>query len=68
MPAEMKRLNDYYIYSYVQESHHRYFYSAGLLHLAMETAGFKRLERMPAEHPYFVENVDWQVGFSGVKP
>ncbi|MBU0977848.1 MAG: glycosyltransferase [Nanoarchaeota archaeon] len=66
-PAEMKHLNDYFIYSYVQESPHRYFYSAGLLKEAMETAGFKRVERLPIDHPYYVENVDWQVGFSGKK-
>ena len=67
-PAEMKHLNDYFIYSYVQESLHRYFYSAGLLKEAMETAGFKRVERLPIDHPYFMQVVDWQVGFVGVKP
>lgn len=66
-PAEMKRLNDYEMYSYVQESQHKYFYSAELLRFAMITAGFINVERMPVDHKYFVENVDWQVGFSGVK-
>ena len=66
--AAMKHLNDYFIYSYVQDSLHRYFYSAGLLKAAMAEAGFTNLERMPLDHPYYVEPVDWQVGYSGVKP
>jgi len=66
--VEMKHLNDYYIYSYVQDSPHRYFYSERLLKEAMESAGFKRIEMLPVDHPYFVEVVDWQVGFVGVKP
>jgi len=66
-PENMRRLNDHYIYSYVQESPHRYCYSAGLLKEAMEMAGFKRVERLPVDHPYYVENVDWQCGFVGVK-
>ena len=65
--GEMKRLNDHEMYSYVQESPHKYFYSAELLKFAMVTAGFKDLERMPVDHEYFVANVDWQVGFMGVK-
>jgi len=64
---KLKVLNNYFIYSYVQESPHRYFYSAGLLKEAMEMAGFKRVERLPVNHPYFVETVDWQCGFVGVK-
>ncbi len=67
-PDEMKRLNDIYMFSYIQESHHRYFYSAGLLKQAMEIAGFKKVERLPIDHPYFVEAVLWQCGFVGVKP
>jgi len=66
--AGMKHLNDYFIYSYVQDSLHRYFYSGGLLKAAMAEAGFTDLERMPLNHPYYVEPVDWQVGYSGVKP
>ena len=66
-PGEMKRLNDYEMYSYVQESPHKYFYSAELLKFAMNAAGFKKIERLPIDHEYFVENVDWQVGFSGIK-
>ena len=66
-PAELKYFNDYYIYSYVQESRHRYFYSAALLKMAMETAGFKEVEQLAVDHPYFVEAVDWQCGFVGVK-
>ena len=66
-PEEMKHFNDLYIYSYVQESPHRYFYSAALLKMAMETAGFKKVEQLAVDHPYFVEAVDWQCGFVGVK-
>jgi len=67
-PIKMKYFNDYFIYSYVQDSLHRYFYSAGLLKAAMEQSGFKDVERLPIDHPYFVEPVPWQCGFVGVKP
>ena len=63
----MKYMNDYFIYSYVQDSPHKYFYSGGLLQEAMEMAGFKKVVRLPVDHPYFFENVGWQVGFVGVK-
>jgi len=66
-PGDLKHLNDFYIYSYVQESPHRYFYSAGLLKMAMGTAGFKKVEQLAVDDPYFVEPVPWQCGFVGVK-
>jgi len=64
----MRELNDLYIYSYVQESPHRYCYNQALLSEVMVDAGFVKLERLPVNHPYFVDPVDWQIGFSGVKP
>ncbi|OPX99510.1 MAG: putative glycosyltransferase EpsH [Syntrophorhabdus sp. PtaB.Bin047] len=63
----LKEMNDLYIYSYCQESHHRYCYSGDLLKQVMEEAGFKDVRRLPVDHPYFVDPVDWQVGFEGVK-
>jgi len=67
-PNEMIYMNNIYIYSYVQDSLHRYCYSASLLKYAMETVGFTNLEKMPLEHPYYVESVDWQCGYRGIKP
>jgi GT2 family glycosyltransferase/predicted SAM-dependent methyltransferase len=65
---ELKKLNDLFMYSYVQESLHRYFYSADLLKQAIETAGFVRVAKTPVNHSSFVDVVDWQCGFVGVKP
>lgn len=64
----MIELNDLYIYSYVQESHHRCCYNEALLRSVMESAGFTNLKKMPKNHPYFVDAVDWQIGFTGGKP
>jgi len=64
---KMKELNDIYIYSYCQESHHRYCYSGALLEQTMVMAGFKNLKRLPKNHPYFVSPVDWQVAYEGRK-
>jgi GT2 family glycosyltransferase/predicted SAM-dependent methyltransferase len=66
-PEAMKELNDLYIYSYVQDSLHRYCYSECLLKDAMGRAGFKNIKKMPLKHPYYVDPVDWQVGFEGMK-
>jgi len=66
-PMEMKKLNDYFIFSYVQDSLHRYCYSAGLLKAAMVAAGFTGIEPLPSNHPYYADPVDWQAGFKGVK-
>ena len=66
--AAMRQMNDLYVYSYQQESPHKYMYNGALLKSAMTDAGFIELERMPRNHPYFVSPVEWQVGFSGVKP
>lgn len=60
-------LNELYIYSYVQESHHRYCYGEALLMFAMEQAGFKHLEKMPRIHPYFTSSADDQISIKGVK-
>ena len=67
-PEELKKLNDYFMYSYVQDSLHRYFYSGALLKQAMEMSGFQRIEKMEVTHSSFVAVVDWQCGFVGVKP
>ena len=67
-PHELKKLNDLFMYSYVQNSLHRYFYSGALLKQAMEMSGFKRIEKMPVDHSSFVDIVDWQCGFVGIKP
>jgi len=60
-------LNEIYIYSYCQESHHKYCYSADLLKNMMTNAGLVDVERLPQSHPYFVDPVDWQVAFEGRK-
>lgn len=60
-------LNDLYIFSYVQESPHKYCYNEALLKEALKDAGFKNLERLPVDHEYFVDPVPWQVGYKGEK-
>ena len=64
----MREFNDQWIYSYVQESLHKYCYNEALLVQAMTEAGLTNLERLPVNHPYFVDPVDWQIAYSGVKP
>lgn len=66
--SELIHLNDRYIYSYIQDSLHRYMYNATLLKHAMATVGFIVLEEMSESHEYYVENVNWQVGIRGEKP
>ncbi len=66
--ASMKEMNDLYMFSYVQESPHLYFYSGPLLKSCMAGAGFVDLEQIPIDHPYLVDPVDWQIGYKGVKP
>jgi hypothetical protein len=34
----------------------------------MEDTGFVNLAVMPMNHPYFPHVVDWQIGYTGVKP
>ena len=67
-PEKLRDLNDTYIYSGIQPSPHQYAYSAALLEKCMVDAGFVNVERMPVNHPYFPFAVDWQVGFTGVRP
>jgi len=67
-PEKLIVFNDLYIYSGVQPSPHLYAYSADLLKMVMEEAGFVKLKRMPVDHPYFPSPVKWQCGFMGVKP
>jgi predicted SAM-dependent methyltransferase len=64
---KLREMNDIYIYSEHQESHHRYMYSGLLLEEVMRTAGFVDLERMALDHPYFPLAVPWQVGFTARK-
>ncbi len=66
-PGSLREFNDLYIYSYRQESPHKYAYSGALLREVMENAGFVDLKRLPVDHPYFPHPVDWQVGYEGVK-
>jgi predicted SAM-dependent methyltransferase len=66
--AAMRQMNDLYVYSYQQKSPHKYMYNGALLKSAMENAGFIEVERMPRNHPYFVDPVEWQVGYTGTKP
>lgn len=63
----MRRMNELYIYSYCQESHHRYCYGEELLKAAMTEAGFISLEKVPQNHPYFTSAMDDQISFKGVK-
>lgn len=63
----MRVMNDLYIYSYCQESHHRYCYSEALLKTAMTEAGFVELEKLSIDHPYLTARTDDQVSFRGMK-
>lgn len=66
-PEALIQFNDLYIYSGIQRSPHQYAYSAALLEKVMREAGFEDLQRMPINHPYFPEPVDWQAGIQGVR-
>jgi len=33
----------------------------------MTEAGLTNLERLPVNHPYFVDPVDWQIAYQGVR-
>ena len=57
--------NETYIYSYTQDSKHKYCYNGGLLKKVMEDVGFVNLEKLPIDFQYFVDPVPWQVGFKG---
>ena len=63
----MREFNDQWIYSYVQESLHKYCYNEALLIEVMTEAGLTNLERLPVNHPYFVDPVDWQIAYQGVR-
>lgn len=63
----MREFNDQWIYSYVQESLHKYCYNEALLIEVMTGAGLTDLKRLPINHPYFVDPVDWQIAYQGVK-
>ncbi len=63
----IKEFNDKYIYSEGQESPHCYAYDENLLKQVLTDAGFIDLKRMPVDHPYFPHDVDWQVGYQGIK-
>jgi predicted SAM-dependent methyltransferase len=65
---KLRELNDLYIYSYLQESPHKYCYNEALLKEVMEEAGFINLKRMPIDHQYYPFQVDLQVGYEGQKP
>jgi GT2 family glycosyltransferase len=63
----MRVMNDLYIYSYVQESLHRYCYGPALLKAAMTEAGFGGVEMVGHDHPYFTSPMKDQITFKGVK-
>ena len=63
----LQTLNDVFIYSYCQRSHHKYCYNGELLSYAMHRAGFTDLEKLPQNHHYFTEPVKWQVAYQGKK-
>jgi len=65
--ANMRAMNDLYIYSYVQESLHRYCYGPALLKAAMTEAGFGEVERVAGGHPYFTSTMEDQVTYRGAK-
>jgi GT2 family glycosyltransferase len=65
--ANMRAMNDLYIYSYVQESLHRYCYGPALLKAAMVGVGFGDVEKVPQDHPYFTSSMDDQITMRGVK-
>lgn len=61
-------LNDLYVYSYVQDSHHRWCYDARSLRALMESAGFtidRRVNRLT--EPRLVDSAWWQVGYAATK-
>lgn len=66
-PDALRMLNEHYIYSYVQESHHKYCYSGPLLEAALKSAGFTEIKKLEADDPHYTENVDWQIGYEGFK-
>lgn len=63
----MRKMNDLYIYSYSQKSHHRYCYGPSLLKAALAEAGFGKIERVPQTHPYCTSLMEDQISFKGVK-
>jgi len=67
-PEALIEFNNLYIYSGVQPSPHLFAYSGALLEKVMKETGFAGVDKMPIAHPYFVDPVEWQVGFQGVKP
>ena len=67
-PEKLIEMNEVYIYSYFQQSIHKYCYSEALLRQALSDAGFVYLKRLPQDHKYFIDPVNWQVGVEAVKP
>ncbi|MFA5075626.1 MAG: glycosyltransferase [Candidatus Babeliales bacterium] len=64
---KLRAMNDLYIYSYVQESLHRYCYGPALLKAVMIEAGFGEVERVTGGHPYFTSTMEDQVTYRGKK-
>jgi predicted SAM-dependent methyltransferase len=67
-PEANRGFNDLFIYSYAQESLHKYCYGEALLKEVITGAGFVGLERLQIDHPYFESPAPWQIGFRAVKP
>jgi hypothetical protein len=34
----------------------------------MTDAGFTKIEKMPRNHPYFAYPIEWQIGYTAIKP
>ena len=64
---KMRKMNDWYIYSYVQESPHKYCYGPSLLKAAMTEAGFGEVTQVTKHHPYFTSPMEDQITFRGIK-
>lgn len=65
---DLDTINNQYIYSYVQESHHRYMYDQASLFQLFGKHNFKDLKAIDRlNDPRLVYGVAWQVGCQGVK-
>lgn len=64
---DLDYLNDIIIYSYVQDSPHRWCYDALTLERAMATAGFRKITPIKTGDPRIVHDKWWNLGRNGVK-
>ena len=65
---DINEFNDKYIYSYVQESHHRYMFDQESLMKLMSEIGFSDIRPVDRyQDPLLVYKVAWQVGVKCIK-